>query len=63
MDGFELPNKERFRPDEVAKYLDMSVKTIYSWIATGKMNAIRTGGRALRIPREEIIKIQEPSIS
>jgi excisionase family DNA binding protein len=40
----------------------MSVKTIYSWIATGEMEAVRIGKRSLRIPREEIIKKQKPAI-
>lgn len=58
----EIPDKARFRPDEAAVILDMSVKTIYSWISTGKMEAVRIGGRSLRIPREEIVKMQGPAI-
>lgn len=58
----EVPNKERFRPDEAAKILEVSIKTIYGWIATGKMNAIRTGEKLLKIPREEIVKKQQPAI-
>lgn len=57
-----LPNKEKFRPDEAANILDVSVKTIYGWIATGQMEAVRTGKKLLKIPRAEIIKKQQPAI-
>ena len=58
----QIPDKARFRPDEAAEILDISVKTIYSWIATGQMEAVRIGPRSLRIPREEIEKKQAPAI-
>jgi excisionase family DNA binding protein len=58
----DIPNKEKFRPDEAASILDVSVKTIYCWIATGQMEAIRTGKKLLKIPRAEIIKKQQPAI-
>lgn len=57
-----IPDKPRFRPDEAADILDVSVKTIYDWISTGQMDAVRIGKKLLKIPREEIIKKQQPAI-
>lgn len=58
-----IPNKDNFRPNEAAKILEVSVRTIYGWIATGQMEAIKIGNKLLRIPREEIIKQQKPAIN
>lgn len=57
-----IPDKERFRPDEAAKILEVSRKTIYDWISTGQMEAVRIGKKLLRIPREELVKKQQPAI-
>ncbi|MDD5204411.1 MAG: helix-turn-helix domain-containing protein [Desulfobacterales bacterium] len=57
-----LPDKPRFHPREAAEYLGVDVKTIYGWISTGKMEAIRIGERILRIPRDEIKKMEKPAI-
>lgn len=59
----QIPDKPSFRPDEAAVILNMSVKTIYSWISTGEMEAVRVGKKSLRIPRGEIEKKQRPAIS
>jgi len=40
----------------------VSVKTIYDWISTGKMEAVRVGEKLLKIPREELVKKQQPAI-
>ena len=51
----DLPNKDLLRPDEVAKYFSLSVKTIYGWIDQGKIDAVRVGpSRVLRIRHENI---------
>lgn len=47
-----LPNKDFLRPDEVANYFSLSVKTIYRWIDEGKLDAIKIGDKILRIPRK-----------
>jgi excisionase family DNA binding protein len=58
-----LPDKELLRPDEVAKYLSLSVKTIYGWIAEGKLDAVKVGPfQVLRIPREGVINLIRPAI-
>jgi excisionase family DNA binding protein len=54
----KLPNKELLRPDEVATYFDVSRKTIYQWVAEGKMEAIKIS-RLLRIPRKKVKKFQK----
>ena len=58
-----LPDKELLRPDEVAKYLSISVKTIYGWIAEGKMEAVKIGpSRLLRIRRKEVLNFTPTAI-
>lgn len=55
----DLPDKKTFRPGEVALLLDISPSTVYLWIEIGKLEAIRLAGRTLRVPREEIERIQQ----
>ena len=58
-----LPDKELLRPDEVASYLSLSVKTIYGWIAEGKLNAVKIGpSQSIRITREAVKNITQPAI-
>lgn len=58
-----LFDKELLRPDEAAEYLSLSVKTIYGWIAEGKLDAVKIGdSQVLRIPRENILAILKPAI-
>jgi excisionase family DNA binding protein len=59
----DLPNKTLLRPDEVAAYLSVSVKTLYGWIATGKIDAVRIGpSRLLRIKREVAENMNPPAV-
>ena len=53
----DIPEKRLFRPDEVAKLFDVSVRTVYGWCDAGKLEFLRIGGRTMRIERECIIKI------
>lgn len=55
--AFKIPDKRLFRPDEVAKIFDVSVKTIYNWCDCGKLEFLRVAGRTMRIERDCIIKI------
>lgn len=57
--GEMLPDKDYYRPDEVAKHYDVKVKTVYGWIAEGKLEAEKICGRTIRIPRESIRKMGE----
>ena len=58
-----LPDKELLRPDEVAAYYSVSVKTVRGWIAIGKIDAIKIAGGLLRIPRSAINKIESPAVN
>jgi excisionase family DNA binding protein len=58
-----LPEKQYFRPREVAKQFDVSIQTIYLWIDTGKLDAERIAGSTLRITKEAINKLKQPAIS
>ena len=57
----ELPCKAYYRPDEVADFFSIPIKTLYNWIAQGRVTAIRPAGSALlRISREtvELMKLE-----
>jgi len=56
-----LPLKDLFRPDEVAKYLDVNKSTIYRWIDEGKISSVKLGKKLIRIPRHAILKIMKPT--
>jgi excisionase family DNA binding protein len=51
-----LPKKDLLRPDEVAAYFSLSVRTVYAWIDQGKLEAFRVGG-SLRIAAEAVEKL------
>jgi len=53
-DTIGLPRKDLFRVDEVAKYFDVTERTIFSWIAQGHLKAEKIVG-TLRIPRGSIL--------
>ena len=62
MPWMELPNKKYFRPDEVAEYFSISVRTVYRLVEKGDLAGIHLrekGGGALRIPREAILDLEE----
>lgn len=50
-----LPAKQLLRPDEVAAFWSVSVKTIYRWIDMGILDAVKKGG-TVRVPRENAEK-------
>jgi excisionase family DNA binding protein len=53
-----LPNKELLRPDEVAVYFSVTVRTVRRWIGEGKLKAVRVFG-VTRIPRKEVVRAQK----
>jgi len=56
-----LPKKEYLRPDEVADYFRLSVKTIYGWIDEGKLEAVKIGpSKTIRIIREVVENMVKP---
>lgn len=56
-----IPQKDLFRPDEVAKCLSISRATVYRWIYEGKLKSIKVGNRLIRIPRYAILKVLKSS--
>lgn len=57
----QLPEKELLRPDEVAEYFSLHVKTIYRWIAEKKIEAVKIGPfRAIRIRRNAVEIMTRP---
>lgn len=46
-----------WKPKEVADRLKVKSRTIYAWILSGKLDAIRTPGGQLRIPASEVKRL------
>jgi excisionase family DNA binding protein len=59
----KLPEKELLRPDEVAKYFSLALSTIYTWIDTGKLEAVKLAGKTIRIKREVVIELQKSTLN
>jgi excisionase family DNA binding protein len=56
--NMELMMKKRmFRPDEVARILCLSRRTIYRMIRDGRLPAVRLGSGPWRIPREALLML------
>lgn len=55
VDDYGLPPKKLFRIDEVARYFNVSERTIRLWIEHGHLNHEKIVG-TIRIPRESIIQ-------
>ena len=60
----QLPDKQYLTPQEVAEHYRIKIRTLYSWIAEGKVEAERVGSsRVLRIKREVAEQMTQPVIS
>lgn len=53
-----LPNKELLRPDEVAAYFSVTVRTVRRWINEDKLKAVKVFG-VTRIARKEVMRVQK----
>lgn len=53
-------NKRFFRPDEVARLLVLSRRTIYRMIKDGRLQAIKWGAGPWRIPKEALLALLPP---
>lgn len=51
------------RVPEAAGEMNISVKTLWNWIAQGRIAVVRIGGRAVRIPQQEIDRLIEEGYS
>ena len=47
-----------FRPDEVARILDISRWTVYGWINQGRIRSVKIG-RLVRIPESELDRLTD----
>ena len=54
----KVPEKELWRVDEVAKFLNVTSQTVYRWCNEGKLSICRISN-CVRIPRESILKLIE----
>lgn len=54
-----LLTKRFFRPDEVARLLALSRRTIYRMIRDGRLKGVRWGSGPWRIPRETLLAMLE----
>ena len=52
----DLPHKTLLRPDEVAIFLSVSLKTVYRWYRSGLIEGTKVK-RSLRIYRDSILKL------
>ena len=47
-------DREFYRPIEVSNILKIGVDTVYRWIASGKISAVKISRKAYRIPATAI---------
>ena len=52
----DLPDKTLLRPNDVASFLSVSLKTVYRWHRLGTIKGIKVKG-SLRIYRDSILKL------
>jgi excisionase family DNA binding protein len=50
----ELPDKQLFRPDEVADIFSVSKRTVYTWLDNGTLTGVKIAGTTVRVDRESI---------
>ena len=50
-----MENKAFYEPKEIAEMYGVSQQTVYTWIKTGKLNAIKLG--QWKIPKESLPKL------
>lgn len=56
----DLPHKTLLRPDEVAIFLSVSLKTVYRWYRSGLINGTKVK-RSLRIYRDSVLQLIDGS--
>jgi excisionase family DNA binding protein len=49
-----LPPGQYRKPRDVAEQLDVTLRTVYSWIAAGKLASVRLSARQRRISQEDL---------
>ena len=61
-DPKKFPPKEAISVSLAAHLLDVHENTIYNWIRSGSLIAVRVGPRLVRIPRSEIARLRSNQI-
>ncbi|MGD0663725.1 MAG: helix-turn-helix domain-containing protein [Syntrophorhabdales bacterium] len=56
MEFGDLPHKTLLRPDEVARFLSVSLKTVYRLYHSGLIEGVKANG-SLRIYRDSLLKL------
>jgi excisionase family DNA binding protein len=51
----DLKDGALLRPDQVADIFKVTKKTVYNWVAQGKLAAVVVAGRSLRIKKEAVV--------
>jgi excisionase family DNA binding protein len=59
----DLPKNELMRPKKAAETLDVSRSTIYYWIATGRLEAVKLPGKTLRIRKSAVDDAQKSTLA
>jgi len=52
-----LPNKNLFAPVEVSTHLGVAVSTVYNWIESGELKAVRVGKKLIRVRRVDLLEM------
>ena len=50
-----MPSYRILTPEEVAKLMQVSLKTVYRWISDGKLEASQVGHKTYRIFEQDLI--------
>lgn len=50
-----MPSYRILTPEEVAKLMQVSLKTVYRWISAGKLDASQVGYKTYRIFEQDLI--------
>jgi excisionase family DNA binding protein len=56
------PSKVLMRPRKVADTLNVAPSTIYYWIATGRLEAVKLPGKTLRIRKSVVDDAQKDTL-
>ena len=50
-----MPSYQILTPEQVTKIMQVSLKTVYRWISSGKLTASQVGYKTYRIFEEDLI--------
>lgn len=52
-----VPDKRLFRLDEVARLLDVDVRTVQRMVTAGRVAVVIVSERVRRVPRESLVRL------